>query len=113
MWSIGLLLFEMMAGKALWDLEFDAGIKTIEDPHFMHRYIDDKIDAKFNSKLKNICKRLLSADPIARPSAEAILKKKFLRTYSQYSKSVRIWRSRKNTIEGSRKNSDDSNKANC
>lgn len=81
MWGIGLLLLEMLVGKALWDLEFDAGIKSIEDPKFIHRFIEENVDSKFNPKLKTICKRLLSFDPAVRPSAEAILKKKFLRTY--------------------------------
>lgn len=38
-WALGCILLEMLLGTALWDLDFDIGIKSIEEPSFIHDYI--------------------------------------------------------------------------
>ena len=38
-WALGCVLLEMLLGTALWDLDFDLGIKGIEEPAHIFDYI--------------------------------------------------------------------------
>lgn len=58
-WALGCVLLEMLTGSALWDLEFDMGIKSIEDPTYIHEYIQNNIPQKYDPKIKALLKKML------------------------------------------------------
>lgn len=78
-WAVGCLLLEMCIGTPVWELDFDLGIKSIENPNFIVEYINKNVPDKYDSRLKNLLKRLLSTDPQNRLTIEEIFKKKFIR----------------------------------
>jgi serine/threonine protein kinase len=41
MWAVGCVLLEMLIGKPLWDLDFDLGTKSLEDPNFTRTLITE------------------------------------------------------------------------
>ena len=43
---------EMMIGSPVWDLGFDFGVKSLEEPFFINEYINDNIPDKYDIKLK-------------------------------------------------------------
>ena len=79
MWAVGLILLEMMVGCPVWDLGVDFGIKAIEEPHYINEYIQDNVPEKYNNKLRNLLKRMLTAEAQYRLTIEDVMKKKFIR----------------------------------
>mmetsp|Transcript_2595 Transcript_2595/g.1836 ORF Transcript_2595/g.1836 Transcript_2595/m.1836 type:complete len:121 (+) Transcript_2595:53-415(+) len=71
----------MLLGTPLWELDFDLGIKAIEDPHFLREFLNEKIPEKYDRKLVSILKKMLNPDPEGRISVEEIMKKKFIRAW--------------------------------
>jgi len=69
----------MCIGTPVWELDFDLGIKSIENPNYIAEFINKNVPDKYDSRLKNLLKRLLSTDPQNRLSIEEIFKKKFIR----------------------------------
>mmetsp|Transcript_33418 Transcript_33418/g.32465 ORF Transcript_33418/g.32465 Transcript_33418/m.32465 type:complete len:128 (+) Transcript_33418:1041-1424(+) len=41
-WATGCILLEMVLGTPLWELDFDLGIKAIEDPNYLKDFISEK-----------------------------------------------------------------------
>ena len=50
-------------GMALWDIHDDFGIKSIEEPHYLHDFIQENIPRKYDAKLKSLLKKMLNSDP--------------------------------------------------
>lgn len=53
----------MLLGTPLWELEFDLGIKAIEDPNYIRDYIVQNVPKKYDKKLVSILKKMLHSDP--------------------------------------------------
>lgn len=81
MWALGCVLLEMLLGAALWDMDVDLGIKSIEEPHYLAEFISREVPQKYNPHLKNLLKKMLNPDPQARISIEELMKKKFIKQW--------------------------------
>lgn len=76
MWAVGCVLLEMLTGQALWDMEDELGVKSLEDPSYTRDFItSDSRIAKYDPKLRSIAKKLLHPDPIQRLTVDELLKK--------------------------------------
>lgn len=42
-WAVGCCLLEMLVGTPLWELDFDLGIKAIEDPNYINEFINNNV----------------------------------------------------------------------
>jgi serine/threonine protein kinase len=62
-WSVGCILLEMLTATPLWELEVDLGIKAIEDPAYISEFIQSKVPAKYDVKIKRILKKMMEPDP--------------------------------------------------
>lgn len=80
MWAVGCILLEMLLGTALWDLEHDFGIKSLEDKNFTRDYITNNENLqKYDFKLLSLLKKLLHPDPQCRLTVDEFFKKKYVR----------------------------------
>ena len=72
-WSLGCVLLELMTLTFAWEYEFDIAEEVTRDRQCVAKLLKD---SRYSSKLGVLAKRMLSAEPSARPSVEEILKKK-------------------------------------
>lgn len=72
----------MVLGTVLWDLDFDLGIKAIEEPSFITEYIDKNVPEKYDPHLKQLLKKMLHPDPMHRITIEHIMKKKYIKNWA-------------------------------
>jgi serine/threonine protein kinase len=99
-WALGCILLEMLLGTALWDLDFDLGIKAIEDPHYIYEFINKELPQKYSSHLKSIVKKMLNPDPQDRLTIEELMKKKFIKQWQNKLRHYIIKRKSRSEIKG-------------
>lgn len=83
-WALGCVLLEMVLSKPIWEVDFGGGqlgIKCIEDPAFSKEFVQKNVSDKYDPALRSLIKKMLAYDPKQRPSAEEILRKKFVRNW--------------------------------
>lgn len=66
-------------GTPLWELDFDLGIKAIEEPNYINEFIMRSVPSKYDRKILSLVKKMLNPDAGKRISIEEIMKKKFIR----------------------------------
>ena len=81
-WALGCVLLELLTGHALWDLGEDFGIRAIEDPDFIGRWVDENVDGKYSTKVVGLVKRMMVAEPGRRVGIEELIKKEVVRQWA-------------------------------
>lgn len=69
----------MLLGTPLWELDFDLGIKAIEEPTYINEFIKRTVPSKYNKNILSLVKKMLNPDAGNRISIEEMMKKKFVK----------------------------------
>eukprot|EP00928_Gymnodinium_smaydae_P005182 TRINITY_DN11784_c0_g3_i2.p1 TRINITY_DN11784_c0_g3~~TRINITY_DN11784_c0_g3_i2.p1 ORF type:complete len:545 (+),score=110.03 TRINITY_DN11784_c0_g3_i2:477-2111(+) len=79
MWSLGCVLYELLTGQFMWELDGILGAMLMKDSHAVQKLVQANIMPTVGRELHSLLKRLLSASPTARPTATACMRKKLFK----------------------------------
>jgi len=78
-WSLGCVLYEMCTGQFMWELEGILGAMVMKDPQSVSKLVKSNMAPCIGSAMTALLKRLLSSNPLARPSVTACIRKKIFK----------------------------------
>jgi len=85
-WSLGCVLYEMLSGEFMWELDGILGATVMKDGHAAQKLVRANIVPGLSSALPALLRRLLAVDPAARPTATACIRKKIFKRGFQLSR---------------------------
>jgi len=78
-WSLGCVLYELVAGHFMWELDGILGAMVMTDAQTVPKLILENACPAVGSALRSLLKRLLSIKPDTRPTATTIIRKKLFK----------------------------------
>mmetsp|Transcript_109958 Transcript_109958/g.206091 ORF Transcript_109958/g.206091 Transcript_109958/m.206091 type:complete len:661 (+) Transcript_109958:113-2095(+) len=81
-WSLGCILYELCSGQFMWEIDGILGAMVMKDSHCVKNLVQANIVPAVDNALASLMRRLLNANPAARPTVtQCIRKKLFKRTF--------------------------------
>lgn len=79
MWSLGCVLYELVTGQFMWELDGILGAMVMKDSQAVQKLLKENLVASVGNTITSLMKRLLSIRPEARPTITTCLRKKLFK----------------------------------
>jgi serine/threonine protein kinase len=76
-WGLGCILFELMTGNFMWEMDSVLGAMAMESTNFGEE-VAECIGPNFSKQSISLIRRLLSPDPRNRPTLAFLLRKQYM-----------------------------------